>query len=280
MMKKRICLALCLILLAVPFCALGAARLPAERGVVTDDADVLSAELVSGIEEYASEVEDETGLELHVALVHFLDGLDAQTYANALFEKWELGDSDILLLGAAGEDSFATAMGEEAKSLLGEKNAENLLFTSSSFSTQFRAQAYDQAFRSYFSGFNSLLKKQTGAEISLNNLGISDSRTVPSPTVSPKEYSSQLWEEVMEAVRDSSEDYQVYHETRRSSENGLSAGGWIVLVVLIAIVFSQSGPVRRRRRSGERRGCGCSPFGWLMSLFGVNALMNAFRRKR
>lgn len=277
-MKKSICLALCLLLLLTPLWALGAARLPAERGVVTDDADVLSAELAEGIAEYASEVEDETGLGIHVALVHFLDGLDAQAYANALFEKWGLDEADILLLGAAGEDSFATAMGDEAKSLLGEKNAENLLFTSSSFSTQFRAQAYDQAFRSYFSGFNSLLKKQTGAEISLSSLGISSA--APGPTTGPREYSSQLWEEVMEAVRDSSEDYQAYHETRRSSENGLSAGGWIVLAVLVAIVFSQSGPVRKRRGSGGNRGCGCSPISWLMSLLGINALINAFHRKR
>lgn len=279
-MKKKFCLAMCLTLLLLPLTALGTARLPSDRGVVTDDADVLSAEIVTGITEYADEVEDETGIQLHVALVHFLDGLDAQSYANALFERWELDESDLLLLGAAGEDSFATAMGDEVKDLLGEKNAENLLFTSSSFSSQFRAQAYDAAFQSYFTSFNALLKKQTGADIRLSSYGLSTAQAAPKATASPQEFGSQLWDEVMEAVRDSSEDYQVYHETRRSSENGLSAGGWIVLAVLIAIVFSQSGPVRKRRSQSSRSGCGCSPLGWLMSLFGINALFNAFRGKR
>ena len=117
-LKNMLCLCLCLVMaLAGP--ALASARLPVQRGAATDDADVLSAQTVSDFSSYAQQVEAETGLRLHVALVHFWDGLDAQAYADALFEAWNLGDMDILLCGAAGEDTFATAMGDGAADLLG-----------------------------------------------------------------------------------------------------------------------------------------------------------------
>lgn len=121
----------------------GLGRLPAQRGALTDDADVLSAQTVSDFSSYAQQVEAETDLRLHVALVHFWDGLDAQAYADALFEAWNLGDMDILLCGAAGEDAFATAMGDGAADLLGRQSAENLMYTSSRFGTLFASQQYD-----------------------------------------------------------------------------------------------------------------------------------------
>ena len=90
-LKNMLCLCLCLVMvLAGP--ALASARLPVQRGAATDDADVLSAQTVSDFSSYAQQVEAETGLRLHVALVHFWDGLDAQAYADALFEAWALGD--------------------------------------------------------------------------------------------------------------------------------------------------------------------------------------------
>ena len=54
-LKSMLCLCLCLMLvLAGP--ALATARLPAQRGVVTDDADVLSAQTVSDFSSYAQQV--------------------------------------------------------------------------------------------------------------------------------------------------------------------------------------------------------------------------------
>ena len=282
-MKKTLSVCLCLLMAALPLSALAAARLPAQRGVVTDDANVLSAQTAADIAEYAQKAEDETDVRLHVAIVHFLDGMEARAYAQTLFEKWDLGGGDVLLLGAAGEDTFAMAMGAEAKALLGEKNAENLFYTSSTFSTLFRSQQYDAAFNAYFIAFNTLLEKQTGERIKLGKL-FGNTQTAVTQQAQAQAYGSQLWDEVMDAIRDSSEDYQVYHERHESRSNGLSAGGWIVLAVLILIVFGQSDPVRkaRRGRSGSYRsyGCGCSPLGWIFSLFGLNVLIDTFRRRR
>ena len=268
-LKNMLCLCLCLVMaLAGP--ALASARLPVQRGAATDDADVLSAQTVSDFSSYAQQVEAETGLRLHVALVHFWDGLDAQAYADALFEAWNLGDMDILLCGAAGEDAFATAMGDGAADLLGRQSAENLMYTSSRFGTLFASQQYDAALAEYCRAFNALVLKRTDADISLDGL-FGTAQATPAPTSE-----SRLWDEVMDAINDSSEEYQARHDSRRHTENGLSAGGWIVLAVLVLIVLKSG----RRGRTGRMRGgCGCAPLGWLFSLLGLNVLIDTFRRR-
>ena len=136
---KRIFAAL-LTLLLLFSAALADVRMPSRRGAVTDDADVLSAQTAADIATYAEKAEEETGLRLQTVIVHFLDGMDVQSYAQRLFERWELQDEDLLLLVAAGEDSFATVMGSEAAEKLGKANAENLMYTSSGFSALIRSQ--------------------------------------------------------------------------------------------------------------------------------------------
>ncbi len=264
-------LLLAALLCLMPLAARAAARMPEERGSVTDDADVLSAGTVKDLESYFEKVEDETDIDLHVAIVHFLDGLDAQTYADELFTKWDLGEEDMLLLGAAGEDSFATAMGQEVQRTLGKTNAENLMFTSSQFSALFRAQRYDEAFAAYCTAFNALLTKQTDADIRMN--GLFGQTSAQTERVN-RNYGSELWDEVMESITESSVDYQNYHQERQHEENGLTAGGWLVLLILIFIVFRQDKSQRRYR--GERKGC----LGWLLSILGINVLWNVLRGRR
>lgn len=279
-MKKNWFRFLCLFMvLLVPAVAVAAARMPAMRGVVTDDADVLGAQTAADIAAYAEMVEDETDIRLHVALVHFLDGLDVQTYADQLFAKWELGEDDMLLVGAAGEDSFATAMGKDVQQTLGKSNAENLMYTSSAFSGLFRSQQYDAAFCAYFQAMNTLISKQMGQTIRLGKLF----GTVETAEESiGQSFGSQLWAEVMESIYDTSESHQEYQEVHRQQESGMTAGEWLVLLVLIGIVFSQSGPARkgRRKREYRRYGCGCSPLGWIFSLFGINVLIDTLRGRR
>ena len=62
------------------------------------------------------------------------------------------------------------------------------------------------------------------------------------------------------------EDYQRHVQQREDKDNGITAGGWIVLVVLAWLVLGRK--TRRRWRSG----CGCSPLGWLISLLGLGFL--------
>ena len=112
--------------------------------------------------------------------------------------------------------------------------------------------------------------KRTDADISLDGL-FGTAQATPAPTSE-----SRLWDEVMDAINDSSEAYQARHDSRRHTENGLSASGWIVLAVLVLIVLKSG----RRGRAGRMRGgCGCAPLGWLFSLLGLNVLIDTFRRR-
>jgi len=266
MMKRMLSVLLCLIM--IPAMALGAARMPDMRGAVTDAADVLSQQTAEDLAAYAERLEDATDLRLHTAIVHFLDGMDAQAYANALFAKWELEEESILLLGAAGEDTFAMVMGGKAEKTLGKANAENLLFTSSEFSTLFRTQQYDSAYASYCTALNALAAKQTGESIRMDGLF---GQSTPTPAQQVQNYTSELWSDVMEAISDSSESYHHLHERGEREEEGLTAGGWIVLIILVIIML-------RRNKADRKRKPGC--LGWLFGLFGINLLMDFLRGRR
>lgn len=266
MKKRSFCLLIALMLL--PALAL-AARMPEQRGSLTDDANVLSAQTAGDLATYAERLTEKTDVALHVVIVHFLDGLDAQTYANELFERWKLEEDDLLLLGAAGEDSCAAVMGKDVQKLLGKTNAENLLFTSSEFSTLFAAQQYDAAVAAYCTALTDLAHKQTGETVRMDGLfGQTASNSV-------QQYGSELWSSVMQSISESSESYREDHEREKREENGLTAGGWIVLIVLIVIMTRQS---KAQKAYSRRRRSGC--LSWILGLFGVNLLIDLLRGRR
>jgi len=266
-MKKLLCILLCLML---PISALGAARMPEWRGNINDSADVLSAQTVADLSEFSKLVTQENDIDLHIATVHFLDGMEAQTYAEQLFQKWDLTGEAMLLVCAAGEDTFATAMGEYAEMVLGRTNADNLLYTSSEFGSLFRTQQYDAAMAAYAKGLNTLLEKQTGSGVRMDGLFGEKAMTV---TEQFDVYGGELWREVMDAINETSVDYQTHYIEAEDRENGLTAGGWIVLIILIMIVLRQNKHDRARRRA-RRSGCGCSPLGWIVGLLGLGFLFD------
>ena len=205
-----------------------------------------------------------------MALVHFLDGAEVLSYAETLFELWELSGDHLLIVGAAGEDCFASVAGNQTAEQLGASTVENLLYTSSDFAGLFRTQQYDAAFAAYANALNQLVEKQTGESIRMNGLfgtvAAQEKQSIAFAT-------SELWSEVMEAIADSSSDYQVRHVEMKREENGITAGGWVVLMILFVILFRQS----KRKRSyykRERKGC----LGWIFGLLGINLIFNLFKK--
>ena len=275
-MKKLFCILLCLMLFLLPAASFAAARMPELRGNINDSADVLSAQTISDLAEFSKLVSQKENLDLYVATVHFLDGMEAQTYADQLFDKWELTGEDMLLVCAAGEDAFATAMGEYAEMVLGRTNADNLLYTSSEFSQLFRTQQYDAAMAAYAVGLNKLLEKQTGDSVRMDGLFGEESLIMGEPLDVDEyfeKYGGALWRDVMEAINETGADYQTHYYEEEQEENGLTAGGWIVLLILIMIVLRQNKHDRQRRRD-RRSGCGCSPLGWIVGLLGLGFLFD------
>jgi uncharacterized membrane protein YgcG len=278
--KMLLALALVLSLLA-PAAALGDARFPADAGVLTDDANVIGQTMAGDIAAYAQQVEDETGVRLHVALVLFWDGETAQDYADTLFTRWEFGADDLLLAGAVAEDTFAVASGENVKAKLSDSSLNSLLY-SSGFADRFRQQQYDAAFGTFFVAFHSLLGRQYGLSSSLDSL-FAAYQPAATATEAPQsdassnsdnsDYSNwgtyanfpnELWNETMATIGDSIQRFQSHSQSETS---GLTPGAWVVLVVILVILVGQ----RRRTRRG---GCGCSPVGWVLGGLGLGALLN------
>lgn len=265
-----------LVLCLLPGLSLAEARYPALRGPVTDDANVLSQGVTADIAALAERVKSRTQVGVYVVIVHFLDGVDAQTYANKLFERWELGADDFLLLGAAGEDAFATASGKGVKKTLNDGGA-GLLFTSG-FSERFKTQDYDGAFGKYFVGFTQLLNKQYAVDIQLENLFLAyqpGGQNAPRPSQSAPHWSSfvsDMWDGFNEDFSNNARDYDEYQEQRERESRTLTPTGWIVLILLAVLIFGQSDPVRKARKRGGCVGCGCSPVGWLFGIFGLSSL--------
>jgi len=86
-------------------------------------------------------------------------------------------------------------------------------------------------------------------------------------------YGGELWREVMDAINETTVDYQTHYIQAEREENGLTAGGWIVLIILAMIILRQNKRDRARRRE-RRTGCGCSPLGWIVGLLGLGFLFN------
>lgn len=262
--------------------AQGEARYPAQNGALTDDANALGQTMAKDIAAYAEKVESETNARLHVALVLFLDGEPAQTYADGLFIRWQLGENDLLLLGAAAEDSFAVTAGDKVP--LSGASLKNLLY-SSGFSTAFENQRYDEAFGKFFIAFNAQLAKQEDTQIKLGSLfedyqagattqtvAEAAQTTVETTTQAAIDSASAIWTSTINSVADSVQNYRDYHSSRSDENGGLSTGGWIVLVIIALLIFGQ-----RRGAKRGRGGCGCSPIGWIIGGLGLGALFDRHR---
>jgi len=270
-MKKILSLLVCALLTLNPLNALGMARMPQMRGTVTDDANVLGAQAAADVSAYAERLTEEAGIDFFVAVVHFLDGLDAQTYADELFARWNLDDSDVLLLTAAGEDSYAVSVGSQVQQELGKANVESLMFTASQFGAMVKGQQYDAAMAEYCTALNALVERQMGESIRMDGLF---GQEAVSPVQQAQAYASHLWDDVMTAIDDSSQHYVFDHDREEREEDGLTAGGWILLIVLVFIMLRRN---KAEKRYNRKRHPGC--LGWFFGLFGINILIDIIRRR-
>lgn len=278
--------------------ALALARYPARLAALTDDANVLSTATAADIAAYAGKAAEACGVQVSVAVVQFLDGEPVQTYADTLFTRWELGENDVLLLGAAAEDTFAISAGTAVTQKLSTASLKSLLYNSG-FAQAFAAQRYDEALGKFFIGFDTLLGKQYGAKIDLGGLFAAyQAQSQPTQAAVPAQdtgtvgqtvgnvidgalgaadsavqgavsASSSLWSSTVNAITTTVNSFQQSQDRQDENGGGLTPGGWVVLVIIVLIVMGQSGPARRARRGG---GCGCGPLGWIFGLLGLGSL--------
>jgi uncharacterized protein len=98
---------LLLLAAALPAPAEKVATLPKPTGYIDDYANVISTSARSELEGICNEVHDKTKAQVFLVTVKTTEGEEAQTFANELFAKWEIGekktDRGVLLLLAIND---------------------------------------------------------------------------------------------------------------------------------------------------------------------------------
>ncbi|MBI3954928.1 TPM domain-containing protein, partial [Candidatus Gottesmanbacteria bacterium] len=92
-----------------------AANYPSSTGFVNDFAGLYSSEFKSQMESDLTAFEKQTGNEISVVTVKSLEGMDIESYAVSLFEKWKIGkkgkDNGLLLLIAKDDRKIKIEVG-------------------------------------------------------------------------------------------------------------------------------------------------------------------------
>ena len=169
MMKRFFCalmLAAMLLTLCVP--ALAEPRYPRQTGVTTDAAAVFSHATLEDLSALDRMMDKNDAPRLKVVTVDFLDGAEADAYAEALFTRWDLDDDDLLLLLAVGEDKYAVQAGKDVRRLLSANVLGKLLATW--LEEPFLQQDYDGAIAAFVPALVTEVNKACGARISTDGL--------------------------------------------------------------------------------------------------------------
>lgn len=164
-MKRILCILAALLLLTLT--AAAEPDYPARSGVATDDASVLSVSLLVDLREMDDRLKEVNAPRLHIATVDFLDAADANSYAEALFTRWELQDNDVLLLLAVVEDACALRTGKGVDALLPADTLSGLL---SGFETAFLEQRYDVAIARFSEALVKEINRQCGTSVKTDDL--------------------------------------------------------------------------------------------------------------
>lgn len=95
--------------------ALAAFTFPALSGRVVDSAALLQPQVKAAIEEKLARLEEQSGIQFVVATTPSLQGGDIESFANALFRSWKLGEAKanngVLLLVAPSERKVRIEVG-------------------------------------------------------------------------------------------------------------------------------------------------------------------------
>ena len=124
--------------------AFAAANYPPLTGRVVDQANIIPPSTRGAIETKLQDLEDKSGIQLVVASVNSLDGLDVETYANGLFRAWKLGEAKknngVLFLIAPNERKMRIEVGYGLEGTL--TDALSKIILTSAVAPRFKAGDY------------------------------------------------------------------------------------------------------------------------------------------
>lgn len=231
MLKRILCLFLLLLMTAAT--AMAEPRYPAQTGVATDGAAVLSVRLLQDLRTLDKRLDRADAPHLYVVTVDFLDGSDAQAYADALFQRWHLPEDAMLLLLAVGEECYAISSGRNVDRLVAPAIQQKLLMTY--LHEPFLAQRYDAAVAGFASAVVNEFNKACGSAVRTDDLFRNASATLFDNWAGTQSHASA-------ALPAGS------ILTREDKGTGFSLLKVIFIVVLLVLIF---GSFRKVRRAGH-----------------------------
>ena len=230
MLKRILCV---ILLLLMTTAALAEPRYPSQSGVATDGAAVLSAKLLEDLRTLDKRLEHADMPRIYVVTVDFLDGMDVQSYADALFQRWKLPEDAMLLLLAVGEESCAIASGRNVDRLVSPSVQQQLLNTH--LYEPYLAQRYDAAVAAYVSAVVAEYNKACGTSVRTDDLFRSVSASLFDNWASTQSHAS---------VSAPAESIL----TREDKGTGFSLLKVLLIVVLLVLLF---GSFRKAKRAAH-----------------------------
>jgi len=224
---------------------------PVQRSYVNDDATVLSAETVQDIDKINERL---LSAELTVATRHFLGGADVQEYCKGLFDYWQLGSEDVLVLLVIGEERYAVFMGEQISAYVSAEQLSSL--TGTYLRPAFIAQRdYDGAVGDFLLALSSHIVRASGEALDTGGL-FGTEETAPDAIFD--NWNGNWWEGFF--AENSYSEEGAYHWSGDVYDHEGRAedfGSLLVLIVVLLVLI-------HRRRKSNKGGLGW--FGWLIAI--------------
>lgn len=208
---------------------------PPSRGIVTDLADVLGEDTTQDLSQLSERMNKASLGSFYVVTRHFLGGTDASVYARALFDAWNLNSDDVLLLMVIGEESYALAVGDAARTALPKDTQTSLLATH--FRSGFLQRNYQEAVADLGMQVAGVLAKAAGTSVSTAGLfgTAADIQATPRPYQSAS--SDPFPWNGMFSLEDFEEDDDWPIDIQYSSRGSFNWRGWLIWGLLIYFLF-------------------------------------------
>lgn len=155
---------------------------PTDDFYVNDFAGVLSDETEQHILSVNDQLQPETGAQIVVAAIDFLDGMSSEEYAYQLFNEWGIGSSEknngVLFLLSPGEEKYWVTPGRGLESVLSSGVLDKMM--DSVRDGYFEEGDYDRFVTEIFDDIAAILAKEYG--VALSDTGGSGAFPQSSPT--------------------------------------------------------------------------------------------------
>jgi len=261
-LSKKLSIGIALVMVCASLCGTASANIPpAPQGNISTyvfdytGRDLISSEDTRVINEFAQELERQTGAQAVVVLVNFLDGEEIGIYAHDLFNAWGIGqkgkDNGLLLLCARGEREVFLYPGSGIDNMLTPGICDRVL---ADYAVPKLSHGdYSGGLRDAFLAACDRLARSYGVTLS-----VTGGAAAPSTSIGLGGSIEDIINGFMGFV-DNIGGSNTNNNNNTNNRNNDRGGSWVGTLVVIVILFFVLGGGRRRRfRMGG--GGGCFPF--------------------